>query len=298
MTEAEHETTQGGGPALAADAPTAAAVQRQARTENFSVASRLLPPALRRHLLAIYGYARLVDDLGDELDGDRRAALDELERDLDRIYAGEPPLHEALRPLPATIREFDIPREPFAKLLEANRQDQEVAAYATYDELLAYCELSANPVGHLVLHVLRAATPERLALSDDVCTALQLVEHWQDVGEDFRRGRVYVPLEDMHDYGVTEDDLAATTTPTNVRTLVFFETRRTRRLLEDGAPLVHTLSGWGKLAVAGYVGGGFAALDALERAECDVLPAAPKPTTADKLRATWRVLREREDADE
>ena len=298
MTGGENETTQAGSAVAttpAADAPTARAVMRKARSENFSVAPWLLPPGLRRHLLAIYGYARLVDDLGDEIEGDRLAALDELERDLDRLYAGEPPRHEALRPLQRTIREFDIPREPFGKLLEANRQDQEVSSYATYDDLLAYCELSANPVGHLVLHVLRAATPERLALSDAVCTALQLVEHWQDIGEDFRRGRVYVPFEDRQLYGVLEDDLAAAETPTNVRTLVYFETRRTRRLLEDGAPLAHMLSGWGRLAVAGYVGGGFAALDALERAECDVLPVAPKPTKADKLRATWRVLREREE---
>src|SRR5215218_6447464 len=259
MEEVQNDNTQGSEPAVAptppVGVPTADAVLRKARREYFPVASRLLPPGLRRHLLAVYGYARLVDDVGDELEGDSSAELDEIERDLDRLYAGDGPRHPVLRPLARTIREFDVPREPFEKLLEANRQDQRVGSYPTYADLLAYCELSANPVGHLVLHVLRAATPERLELSDDVCTALQLVEHWQDVGEDFRRGRIYLPFEDRQLYGVTDEDLAEPTTLTNVRTLVYFETRRTRRLLEDGAPLVHMLSGWGRLAVAGYVGG-------------------------------------------
>jgi squalene synthase HpnC len=264
---------------------------RQARDENFPVAFRFLPRRLRRHLLAIYGFARLVDDLGDEYEGDRAAALDELEADVDRIYAGEQPRHEALRPLPATIREFDIPRGPFDRLIQANRQDQAVNWYQTYEDLLAYCDLSANPVGELVLHVLRAATPERIELSDKICTALQLVEHWQDVGEDFRRERVYIPFEDLQQYSVTEEDLAENETLTNVRTLVYFETFRTRQLLDDGLPLVGMLSGWGKLAVAGYVGGGYATLDAIERAECAVLPVGPKASKLEKLKATWRVLR-------
>jgi squalene synthase HpnC len=285
-------------PESSPEVPAAAAVMRKARAENFSVASRLLPPRLRRHLLAIYGFARLVDDLGDEYEGDRSAALDELEADLDRIYAGEQPRHEALRPLPATIRKFELPREPFDKLIQANRQDQAVNSYQTWEDLLAYCELSANPVGHLVLHVLRAATPERIELSDEVCTALQLIEHWQDVGEDFRRERLYIPFEDMQQYSVTEEDLSEDTTLTNVRTLVYFETFRTRQLLEDGAPLVGMLSGWGKLAVAGYVGGGFATLDAIERIECAVLPVGPKSSKVEKLKATWRVLRESREEDE
>ena len=144
-----------------------------------------------------------------------------------------------------------------------------------------------------MLYVLRAATPERLELSDRICTALQLVEHWQDVGEDFRRDRVYLPFEDLQQYSVTEDDLAQPTTLTNVKTLVYFETFRTRQLLDDGAPLVHTLSGWGRLAVAGYVGGGYATLDAIERAECEVLPVGPKATRLEQLKAAFRVLRER-----
>jgi squalene synthase HpnC len=275
--------------------PTTAAVMRKARDENFPVAFRFLPPRLRRHLRAIYGYARLVDDLGDEYEGDRGAALAEIEADVDRIFAGEEPRNETLLPIARTVREFDIPREPLQRLIEANRLDQVRNWYPSYEELLGYCELSANPVGHLVLYVLGAATPERLELSDHVCTALQLIEFWQDVKEDFERDRVYIPFEDLQQYSVTEEDLAEPEALTNVKTLLYFEARRTRQLLEDGAPLVHTLSGWGKLAVAGFVGGGFATLDALERAEYAVFPVGPKASKGEKLKATWRVLREKPD---
>jgi len=273
--------------------PTTAQVMRQARDENFPVAFRFLPPRLRRDLRAIYAYARFVDDLGDDYEGDREAALADVEADLDRIYAGEQPRNPTLAPIARTVRRHDIPREPLQKLLEANRVDQRVHWYPTYDDLLQYCELSANPVGHLVLYVLGAATPERLDLSDNVCTALQLIEFWQDVKEDLGRDRVYVPFEDLQQYSVTEEDLQADESLTNVKTLIYFEARRARQLLEDGAPLVHTLSGWGKLAVAGYVGGGFATLDARVRAEYDVLPVGPKATKGEKLKAAWRVLREK-----
>jgi squalene synthase HpnC len=272
--------------------PTTAQVMRKAGAENFPVAFRFLPPRLRRDLRAIYGYARLVDDVGDEYEGDREAALAEIEADLDRIYDGSEPRSPTLKPIVRTIRTHDIPREPLQKLIEANRQDQRQNWYPTYDDLLRYCELSANPVGHLVLHVLGAATPERLELSDNVCTALQLIEFWQDVSEDLANDRVYIPFEDLQQYSVTEEDLQESQTLTNVKTLLYYEARRTRLLLEDGAPLVHTLSGWGKVAVAGYVGGGFAALDALDAAEYEVIPVAPKAAKRDVLKATWRVLRE------
>jgi squalene synthase HpnC len=280
---------------MSSGVPATAAVMRKARDENFPVAFRFLPPGLRRDLRAIYAYARFVDDLGDEYEGDREAALAEVEADLDRIYAGEEPRSDTLRPIARTVREHDIPREPLQKLIEANRVDQVRNWYPTYDDLLGYCDLSANPVGRLVLHVLGQATPERLELSDNVCTALQLIEFWQDVKEDWERDRVYIPFEDLQQYSVSEEDLAEAETLINVRTVLYFEARRARRLLEDGRPLVHTLSGWGKLAVAGYIGGGFATLDALERAEFDVFPVGPKATSAEKLKATWRVLRERPD---
>lgn len=278
--------------------PTTAQVMRQAGDENFPVALRFLPPRRRRHLRAIYAYARFVDDLGDEFEGDRLAALDEVEADLDRIFAGEEPRLPQLAPIARSVRELSLPREPLQKLLEANRVDQRVNWYPKYEDLLQYCELSANPVGHLVLHVFGAATPERLELSDRVCTALQLLELWQDVGEDLRRDRVYIPFEDLQQYSVTEEDLAESETLTNVKTLIYFEARRTRTLLEEGEPLVRALSGWARVAVAGYVGGGYAGLDALDRAEYEVLPEAPKPTKGEKLKAAWRVLRARPEDDE
>lgn len=277
---------------LPAEFPTAGAVMARAGGENFTVAALVLPRRLRRHLLAIYGFARLVDQLGDEAEGDRAALLDELERDVDRVYAGEP-RHPVLRPLVATVRGCGIPREPFHALIAANRQDQVVSRYPTYADLAAYCALSANPVGHLVLHVLGASTPERVALSDEICTGLQLAEHWQDVAEDNARGRIYLPQEDMERFGVAERDLTGGQTPGQVRELLAFEVERARRLLDEGAPLVGTLRGFGRLAVAGYLGGGYAALDAIERAGFDVLAGPPAATKAARLRAALRALRRR-----
>jgi len=230
--------------------PSEAEVLDRASTENFSVASLVLGKANRDHLLAIYGFARLVDQLGDEVEGDRVAHLDDLERDLDRIYEGGVPEHAIMRRLAPTVRGLDLPRGPFVRLIEANRRDQRQSTYDTYQELLDYCDLSANPVGELVLHVFGVATPERVALSDDVCTALQLLEHWQDVAEDRSRGRVYLPAEDIEHFPDRE-------------ALMAFEIDRARGLLDHGAPLVGTLRGRARLAVAGYVGGGRAGLDAL-----------------------------------
>ena len=226
----------------------------RAATENFSVASIVLGRANREHLLAIYGFARLVDQLGDDVEGDRLAQLDWLERELDRAYDGEPE-DPIMQRLARTVRALALPREPFVRLIDANRRDQRQAVYATFDELVDYCELSANPVGELVLHVFGVATPDRIALSDDVCTALQLLEHWQDVEEDYERGRVYVPAEDLERFGVAPGE----TSPE----LLAFEIDRARTLLDRGAPLVRTLRGRARLAVAGYVGGGRAHLDAL-----------------------------------
>src|ERR671936_660525 len=181
-------------------------VARRARTENFPVASLLFPRRLRPHLRAIYGFARLVDILGDEVEGDRLAKLDELERELDACYAGEPswPVMRALQP---TIRAFDLPREPFARLIEANRMDQYVSEYETWADLRFYCVHSADPVGRLVLGLLRRADDEELvAASDDVCTGLQLVNFLQDVPRDLELGRIYLHAEDRRRFGVTQLD--------------------------------------------------------------------------------------------
>jgi squalene synthase HpnC len=262
-------------------------VMSRAADENFPVASRLLPRATRGHLLAVYGFARLVDDLGDEAPGDRSRLLDWLEGELDLVYAGEP-THPLMRRLEPTVRRFAIPRGPFDRLIAANRQDQAVAGYADFDDLLAYCELSANPVGHLVLYVLEAATAQRMALSDCVCTGLQLVEHWQDVAEDLRRGRIYLPRRDLERFGCTREDLAAPRAGNAFRRLMAFEVGRAGELLDRGAPLARDLGGRGGLAVAAFVAGGRSALDAIGRAGYDVLSRSPRPS---KRRRLWDLVR-------
>jgi squalene synthase HpnC len=258
--------------------------------ENFPVALRLLPRATRRHLMAIYGFARLVDDIGDEASGDRRAQLDAVDAEIDRIYRGEAPVHPLLAELAGTVRAFGIPERPLRRLVQANRQDQAVRRYADLDALVGYCELSANPVGHLVLYVFESATPERIELSDRICTGLQLVEHWQDVAEDFARDRIYLPQEDLAAFGVSERDLAAPSAGAPLRKLMEFEVSRAGGMLSAGAPLVATLHGWARLAVAGFVAGGRAALAAIVAAEYDVLSCSPKPTRRRLARELSSVL--------
>jgi squalene synthase HpnC len=256
-----------------AHAPEPQHVMAQARRENFPVASLLLGRRARAHLLAVYGFARLVDDAGDEAAGDRLALLDELEADLERVWGGTPhnPLIAALQP---TVVACALEIEPFRRLIRANRRDQTVHRYQTYEELLDYCALSANPVGELVLRIFGYATPERLALSDKVCSALQLVEHLQDVGEDYARGRIYLPLEDLRRFGVAEADLGGSSAGAPVRALIEFEVKRARALLDEGAPLARTLPGRCGLAVAAFVAGGRSALSAIERAGHDVLSSS------------------------
>src|SRR5882757_8878365 len=186
------------------------AIDAKSGQENFPVASRLLPAKWRRHLMAIYGFARLVDDVGDEAPGDRSALLDAIDDDLDKVVSDGLPRLTVLRQLAPTVRSCHLPLDPFHRLVEANRRDQTTTRYETYAELLEYCTLSANPVGHLVLGVFGVADSERVARSDAVCTALQLVEHWQDVAEDAGRGRIYLPAEDMRRFGCTAADLIGT----------------------------------------------------------------------------------------
>lgn len=272
---------------------TAEAVLARAETENFPVASRVLPRHVRGHLLAVYGFARLVDELGDSAPGDRLAALDALERDLDRAYAehAEHPLLVRLQP---TLRECSLPRAPFARLIEANRVDQRVSRYETWEQLRGYCELSANPVGELVLGVFAQATPARVTLSDAICTALQLAEHCQDVAEDRDRGRVYLPLRDMARCGCTLADLSAEHAGEPLRCTIALEIARARELLARGAPLIDDLHGVReRLAVAAFVAGGRAALDAIERAGCDVLAGPPRAGTGRRLLALAGTLVER-----
>jgi squalene synthase HpnC len=265
----------------------------RAENENFPVASRLLARRTRSHLLAVYGFARLVDELGDSLAGDRLAALDWLERELDRAYRGEAE-HPLLKRLQPTLRACSLPRGPFVRLIEANRVDQRVSRYETWEQLRRYCELSANPVGELVLGVFGQATPARVALSDSICTALQLAEHCQDVVEDRDRGRVYLPAEDLARCGCAIADLSAAHAGEPLRAVLAFEVGRARGLLAQGAPLIDRLDGRRRrLAVAAFVAGGRAALDAIERAGYDVLAGAPRASKGRRLLALAHTLAER-----
>jgi squalene synthase HpnC len=259
-------------------------VVANASGENFPVALRVLPAVHRRHLTALYGFARLTDDLGDEAretgqaDGDLRLRLlDELDADVDRIYQGATPRSPVMQKMAVTVAECHVPAQPLRDLIQANRQDQRVTRYQTFAELARYCELSANPIGQIVLYIFGVATGERIALSDNICTALQLAEHWQDVAEDLANGRIYLPAEDLDLFNVTEADLAVPSAGPAVRDLMRFETDRAARLLDQGAPLVGTLRGAARVAVAGYLAGGRAALAAIRGQRYDVLIATARP---------------------
>ena len=245
--------------------PSQAEVMAQAGRENFPVASLVLGPR-RRHLLAIYGYARLVDDVGDEVPAHRAELLDRVEEELDAIYDGRAPEHPVMVTLADTIHACHLPPSPFKRLIDANRRDQLVTRYETFAELLDYCQLSAAPVGELVLHVFDVATPGRIVLSDRICAALQVIEHLQDIAEDFSRGRVYLPQEDLRRFACSEVTLTAPFASPSGRALVGFEAQRACRLLAEGAALAGTLALVPRLAVAGFIAGGRTALRELERA--------------------------------
>jgi squalene synthase HpnC len=261
--------------AQALEAPELAAERIAARAagENFPVVSFLAPRSARPHLRAIYGFARLVDNLGDEAQGDRNALLDELERELDG-----PPTTDIMQRVHATIEACGLPREPFARLIEANRIDQVKSRYETWDDVREYCTYSADPVGRLVLGVYgRADDPQLVRWSDSICTGLQLVNFVQDPPRDLALGRVYLPQESLRRFGVRDEDLAGPLTG-QVAALLRFEGERARRLLEGGLPLAKALGRRPGMSVALYARGGLAALNALERAGWDVFSGRPAPT--------------------
>ncbi len=279
--------------AAPASAPAAGALLARARGENFPVAIRLLGRRTRADLLAIYGFARLVDELGDAYQGDRLQALEWAEAELDRAFAGTAthPIFAALTP---TLRARRRARGPFARLIEANRLDQRVSRYDSWEQLRGSCSLSADPVGQLVLGVFGVREQRLVGLSDLVCTALQLTEHCQDVAEDLAAGRIYMPAQDLARFGVTEADLAAAPpSSAAVRALLAFEVDRARGLLEQGAPLIDELTPRAALAVAAFIAGARAALSAIERADYEVLGGAPRASRRMLARALAGTLGER-----
>ena len=260
-----------------------AACERLTRShyENFSVATRLLPRDLRRHFFSIYAFCRGVDDLGDEVDGDRLALLDAWEAELEAAYSGTPS-HPYFVALQQTIREFDVPKEPLLKLIEANRRDQSITRHPNFDELLEYCEYSANPVGSLVLYIFGHREPELHRLSDYTCTALQLTNFWQDVARDFDIGRIYIPGDTMERFGVHEDDIKGKRATPAFRAALKFEVDRARELFRKGIPLIDRVQGKARIDIALFTVGGMAILDKIESQDYDVLTRRPALSKREK----------------
>ena len=298
--------------------------QRLARShyENFTVGSWLVPKDKLRHIYAVYAYCRTVDDLGDEATLDRQgcppseadaisllaaglegstdkfggddrayrlALLDLWQAELETCYSGLP-THPVMVALRESIEAFDLPREPFLKLIEANRMDQRNRRYPTYDDLLYYCDHSANPVGRLFLYLFGYRDEERQRMADATCTALQLTNFWQDVARDYRKGRIYLPLEDLARFGYTEEELARGAATPEFRQLLAFEVERAMDLFRQGAPLAATLDGVARLDVALFTRGGVAVLEAIRKQRYDVLTGRPSLSRARKaglFLSTW-----------
>jgi squalene synthase HpnC len=270
--------------------PGVADLRAKERAENFPVALLLLPRNYRSDLRAIYDVVRVIDDLGDQAEGDRAAQLRDYHQDLSLAWTMEQPAHPTCRRIRETVVSRRLSRQPFDNLVQANLLDQTVSTYPTFDDLLHYCALSAAPIGRLVLEVFSQASPEQQQLSDRICSALQLLEHWQDVAEDQRAGRTYLPQEDLARFDVPPGDLKSTTTSPALRALMRYETVRAEELMESGAALVATLHGWARLAVAGYLAGGRATVDALRRADGNVMNGPPGPRRSDTARHLIRTL--------
>ena len=252
--------------------------------ENFHVASWFLPERLRPHFQSIYAYCRISDDLGDEV-GDTQqslALLDFWGAELDACYRGEM-RHPVFVALAETIRQCEIPKEPFANLLIAFRQDQTVQRYETMQDVLGYCQNSANPVGHLVLYASGYRDPERFALSDFTCTALQLANFWQDVSVDFQKNRIYLPQADMRRFGVSEEQIRERRCTTEFRALMQYEVEYTRDLLRKGMPLIGRLDAELAIDIDLFSRGGMEILRAIERQHYDVLRARPAISKPRKL---------------
>jgi squalene synthase HpnC len=264
--------------------------------ENFSVATWFLPKHLRQHFFNIYAYCRISDDLGDEV-GEPDALLqllDEWQSEVDACYEGNP-RHPVFVALAKTVRQFDIPKQEFLDLLTAFRQDQSVTRFLTFEDVLAYCRYSANPVGHLVLYLCGYRDQERQVLSDFTCTALQLANFWQDVTVDYAKGRIYLPLEDLQRFAVSEDDISAQRNTTAFCEMMRFEVDRARSWFNCGLPLVEKVDRELAVDIELFSRGGLEILKAIEAQGYKVLGRRPAISKGRKLllvaSAAWGKLR-------
>jgi squalene synthase HpnC len=261
--------------------------------ENFPVASLLLPPALRRPIEVIYHFARSADDLADEGEAtpdERLAALDAYRAELHRIGAGDAPQTPLFQELATIIAAHQLPLQLFVDLLDAFSQDVVKKRYADYTELLDYCRRSANPVGRLVLHLVGHPTAEQLRQSDCICSALQLINFWQDIAIDWQKGRVYLPQDELARFAVSEDDIADGAGAARWQALISFQIERSRALMLAGAPLVHSLRGRLGWEIRFTVQGGLRILARLEKVCGDVFRHRPALGPFDWLRMAGRAL--------
>jgi squalene synthase HpnC len=262
--------------------------------ENFPVASILLPARLRPAVEIIYAFSRSADDLADEGDAApdaRVAALGDYESALDRIENHEPAGSALFASLAKIMADYRLPMQPFRDLLSAFKQDVTTTRYATFGALIDYCRRSANPVGILMLHLYGAATPQNLRDSDAICSALQLINFWQDVAVDWRKARIYLPREDLERFGVTEEQLANAGVDDRWRALMRFEVERARAMLVSGAPLALRLPGRIGWELRLVVQGGLRILERIESVDYDVFRHRPQLGAADWLRMAWRAAR-------
>jgi squalene synthase HpnC len=266
----------------------------QTHYENFTVASWLLPRRLRQHFYNVYAYCRWADDLADESGNDAQALglLSWWKQELIGCYEGKPQ-HPVMVALSDTIHQFHIPRDPFLDLLIAFEQDQRVKRYQSYQELLDYCRYSANPVGHLVLYLCESYDQENAALSDSICTGLQLANFWQDVARDFDIGRVYLPEEDRRRFGYSDDDLNLRRFTPAFAELMRFEVERTRDLFHRGRSLVERVPPDVRLDIDLFIQGGLAILRMIEGIKYNVWQTRPKLSKVDKARLLATALARR-----
>lgn len=267
-----------------------------AHYENFHVVSLLLPKRLHQDFFNVYAYCRWADDLGDEF-GDARRSLELLEwwrSELDAMYNGRA-THPVFVALQTSVDKHSLPKEPFADLIRAFVQDQTKNRYQTYDEVLDYCIYSANPVGRLVLHLCGCADAERIRLSDETCTALQLANHWQDVRRDFsERNRIYVPADVLQAYGgsliTLEADLKRGQASDVVKKAFAELVRRAQLLFEQGLPLADTLDRRLAIDIELFSRGGMAILDNIRKQDWDPIRVRPRVGKAERVGLLLRVV--------